>query len=429
MFIDNVQVEVKAGNGGNGVVSFRREKFVDKGGPNGGDGGDGGDIYLIGSEREHTLAKFRYNKQVESGNGSDGGSNNKHGKSADELEVNVPVGTVAINQENGELVADITEAGQRVKIANGGKGGFGNSHFKSSTRQAPAFAEKGTPGDELQLKLELRLIADVALVGLPNAGKSTLLSVISNARPEIADYPFTTLTPNLGVVDFRGESILFADIPGLIEKASEGKGLGHEFLKHVQRTKAIVHLIDIYSPDIVASYKVIRTELETYSDHLAKLPEVVALSKADGLSEPEIAAIASKLQPLVKPETPIVGISSQAHQNIEIMLDAVAANLKAVETTEKLEEQDGDDQQEVVFGLSAEESDSFSVTKKRKAYVVTGKKIERFAHKTYFDDQDSLHRLRDIMHKLGILHELSRLGYEPGQEVAIGDPEIGRLEL
>ncbi|MCA9348813.1 GTPase ObgE [Candidatus Saccharibacteria bacterium] len=422
MFIDNVLIEVKAGDGGSGIVSFRREKYIDRGGPNGGDGGDGGDVILVGSDREHTLAKFRYNKLVKADSGKDGGTNNKHGRSAQHLEVAVPVGTQATDLD-GNILADITKSGEKIMIAKGGVGGFGNAHFKSSTRQAPNFAEKGIPGQELEVKLELKLIADVALVGLPNAGKSTLLSVISNAKPEIADYPFTTIRPNLGVVDFRERSVLFADIPGLIEGAHEGKGLGHEFLKHVERTKTIVHLIDIYSQDIEKSYHIIRSELKDYSSYLANLPEVIALTKTEGIDASMISEAAAKLQVLAPAGTAIVAISAVAHAGIESLLEAVLANLDNIQKAEIV---DIDDKLPV-FGIDASEQTDWQIDKKRDRYVITGAKIEHFAHKTYFDDEDSVDRLKDIMLKTGITQDLWRKGYEEGQKVIIGQPEIGRL--
>jgi GTPase len=246
-FIDKVLVSVAAGNGGNGVVSFRHEKFIDKGGPDGGDGGKGGDVVFVASRNQNTLAAFRYQKEIKADHGNAGSKRKKHGRSAKDLLVALPVGTVA-STADGTVVADLVEDGQRVIVAHGGRGGFGNAHFISSRRQAPKFAEKGDVGDAMDLTLELKMIADVGLVGLPNAGKSTLLSKISNARPEIANYPFTTLTPNLGVVDIdAGNSVLVADIPGLIEGAADGKGLGHDFLRHVERTAVILHLIDAYT--------------------------------------------------------------------------------------------------------------------------------------------------------------------------------------
>ncbi|HET7630365.1 MAG TPA: GTPase ObgE, partial [Candidatus Saccharimonadales bacterium] len=295
MFVDKVQVIIKAGDGGNGIVSFRHEKFIDKGGPDGGDGGSGGDVIFVASRNQNTLAAFRYQKLIKAEPGQTGGKRRKRGKSGKDLEVKVPVGTV-VTDARGETLADLTADGQQAVVAIGGKGGFGNAHFVSSTRQAPRVAEKGEKGEEINAVLELKMIADVGLVGLPNAGKSTLLATISNARPEIANYPFTTLIPNLGVVDIdKQTSVLFADIPGLIEGASQGKGLGDEFLRHVERTAVLVHLIDAYQEDIVKAYKTIQAELKAYKVDLSKRPQIVVLTKVEGLDDADLKA---KLQQL-----------------------------------------------------------------------------------------------------------------------------------
>jgi GTP-binding protein len=316
-FVDTVKVTVIAGTGGNGKLSFRREKFVSMGGPNGGDGGDGGDVVLVASRNQNTLMAFRYQKELKADSGQPGDKSNMHGRSAKDLLVMVPVGTIATsisseqsfippnvlpnespggkqtaataeNTDNASstIVADLVEDGQQVIVAKGGRGGFGNAHFVSSRRQAPNFAEKGEPGEIFELKLELKMIADVGLVGLPNAGKSTLLSKLSNARPEIADYPFTTLTPNLGVVDIdKTTSVLFADIPGLIEGAADGKGLGHDFLRHIERTAVILHLIDAYTEDVASVYQTIRAELAAYQPDLTTRPEIIVLTKVEGLDQ------------------------------------------------------------------------------------------------------------------------------------------------
>ncbi len=295
-FVDAVTVKALAGAGGNGKLSFRREKFIAKGGPDGGDGGHGGDVVLLASRNQNTLAAFRYQKELKAESGKPGGNSNKHGKSGQDLLVAVPVGTVATG-DDGDALADLTEDGQKVVIARGGRGGFGNAHFTSSRRQTPKFAEKGEPGEELELKLELKMIADVGLVGLPNAGKSTLLARLSNAHPEIANYPFTTLTPNLGVVDIgKKASVLFADIPGLIEGASSGKGLGHDFLRHVERTAVILHLIDAYHKDAADAYRTVRSELEAYSRDLVKRPEIVVLTKVEGLDDEIISDLIKQVR-------------------------------------------------------------------------------------------------------------------------------------
>ena len=277
MFIDIAKVTVQAGKGGDGAVSFRHEIYVDKGGPDGGDGGRGGDVIFLASEQLNTLLKFRYQPRLIASDGVNGSKRKMAGRSGEDLVVKVPVGTVV--KRDGAVIADLVSPEQKVVVAKGGDGGFGNAHFKSSTRQTPRMAELGEPGESFEAELELKLLADVGLIGFPNAGKSTFLSVVSNARPEIANYEFTTLTPNLGVADVDDGSILIADIPGLIEGASEGRGLGDQFLRHVERTAVLLHMIDAYSDNPAEKYLAIRRELEKYSKDLTKLPEIVALTK------------------------------------------------------------------------------------------------------------------------------------------------------
>ena len=282
--IDRVEIYVKAGDGGNGVVSFRREKFVPFGGPDGGDGGNGGSVYLVGDEGESTLLSFRYKKQFQAEKGAHGKGKNMHGKRGEDIFIKVPLGTqVRLKTENGSgaLVADIVEQGQQILVAKGGKGGRGNTHFATSTNQAPRTAEKGKPGEEKRLLLDLKLIADVGIIGCPNAGKSTLLSVVSKAKPKIADYPFTTTEPVLGVVGIGYGSFVLADIPGIIEGAHEGRGLGLDFLRHIERTRALIHLIDGSSEDPVSDYKKIEAELVSYEADLKDKPRLVAINKID----------------------------------------------------------------------------------------------------------------------------------------------------
>ncbi|MGH9949372.1 MAG: GTPase ObgE [Pyrinomonadaceae bacterium] len=291
MFIDRVKIRIKAGDGGNGVTAFRREKFVPRGGPSGGDGGVGGDVFLESDEGLNTLLHLRYNPEHKAERGRHGEGSNRFGKDGESITVKVPVGTQVFNAETNELLFDFTEPEQRYLAAKGGKGGWGNSHFATPTKRAPRYHYDGRPGEERELQLELKLIADVALVGLPNAGKSTLISVISAAKPKIANYPFTTLEPNLGVVDMGDfNTFVVADIPGLIEGASEGAGLGDRFLRHIERTKLILHLVDVSSlqqNDIAADYRTINHELANYDQDLASRPQIVVATKIDSLDEPE----------------------------------------------------------------------------------------------------------------------------------------------
>jgi GTP-binding protein len=415
-FIDKVHVDVAAGNGGDGKMSFRHEKFIDKGGPDGGDGGNGGDVILVASRNENTLAAFRYQKDVRAESGRPGDKSRMHGRSAPNFLVSVPVGTVATTLE-GIVIADLTHDGQQVTIAKGGKGGFGNAHFISSTRQAPAFAEKGEQGVNAKLLFELKMIADVGLVGLPNAGKSTLLSRISNARPEIADYPFTTLTPNLGVVDIdKDTSVLVADIPGLIEGAADGKGLGHDFLRHIERTAVIVHLIDAYQSDVATAYTTIKEELKAYDATLAKRPEIIVLNKIDGLDDEIVQDLLGQLRAVAPKKAELFAISAQSGLNIQPMLYAVkAAVVKAHAKVAKKESTE-----DVPILRLPETAAQWRVTKQDAVFIISGNRIEKFAGRTDFTNEQALRRLRDIMKKMGILHELVRQGIEPGQQIRIG---------
>ena len=322
MFVDTATVTIQAGKGGDGAVSFRHEIYVDKGGPDGGDGGRGGDVVFVATDNLNTLIDFKYKPELKAKNGENGAKRNKRGKSGADLVVKVPVGTLI--KRNDEIVADLSFNGQREIIAIGGDGGFGNAHFKSSTRQTPRLAENGEAGETYEAELELKLLADVGLLGLPNAGKSTFLSVVSNATPEIADYAFTTITPNLGVADVDGTGLLIADIPGLIEGASEGKGLGDAFLKHVERTAVLLHLVDAYSNDIAKDYKVIRDELKNYKIDLSGRPEVIAVTKTEGLDPEIINMQVEELKKVVKSkDAQIFVISSQAHKGLTEVLRAL----------------------------------------------------------------------------------------------------------
>ena len=402
-FIDKATVVVRAGNGG--------------------DGGNGGSVILMATRNENTLANYRYQKELIAKSGEPGGKSRKHGKSAEDLIVRVPVGTVATD-EAGHVLADVAEDGAKVVIAKGGKGGFGNAHFVSSVRQAPRIAEKGEAGEQLSVQLELKMIADVGLVGLPNAGKSTLLSVISNARPEIADYPFTTLTPNLGVVDVDAKSsLLFADIPGLIEGAAEGKGLGDEFLRHVERTAVLVHLIDAYQEDIAGAYHTIQEELKSYKVDLSARPQVVALTKIEGLDAEIIKDQLVKLKKATPKEATLTAISAHTKQGVAELLRAVR-KLVDTERAHQRAAEAATTAPEVPVLTLEDQDDAWEVTKEEDAYVVRGSKIERFAARTDFNSPAGVERLRDIMQKQGIMHELVRQGIDAGNSIRIGKGEI-----
>lgn len=420
MFIDKATVLIKAGDGGNGIVSFRHEKYIDKGGPDGGDGGNGGNVILAASRNENTLADFRYQKELIAESGASGGKRRKHGKSGRDLIVSVPVGT-AVTTLQGKLLADLAEDGQQVVIAKGGKGGFGNAHFVSSRRQAPRIAEKGEAGEALEAQLELKMIADVGLVGLPNAGKSTLLSVISNARPEVADYPFTTLVPNLGVVDIDGEtSVLFADIPGLIEGAAAGKGLGDEFLRHVERTAVLLHLVDAYQENVTEAYQTIQKELAAYKVDLSKRPQIIVLTKIEGLDADIVKDQLKQLKQAAPKGTELMAISARSKQGIAELLHKVRRIVEA-ERARRAEAEAAQVADIPVITLNGND-EAWSVTKEADgSFMIRGAKIERFARRTDFNSDDAVQRLRDIMHKTGILHELIRQGIEPGSSIRIAE--------
>ena len=422
MFVDKAQVVIKAGDGGDGAVSFRHEKFIDRGGPDGGDGGDGADVILVASRNQNTLANFRYQKRLEAEHGKPGFKRRRHGKSGEDLLVQVPVGTAVVDLD-GEVIADLIDDGQEEIIARGGKGGFGNAHFVSSVRQAPRVAEKGEAGDQLEAIFELKTIAEVGLVGLPNAGKSTLLASISNARPEIANYPFTTLTPNLGVVDVdRKSSLLVADIPGLIEGASEGKGLGDEFLRHVERTLVLVHLIDIYNDDIVGAYKTIQDELKAYKIDLTGRPQIVVLNKIEGLDDDIVQDRLAELQKALPKGVKAMAISAVAKTHVQQLLYELQAMVTG-ERNKQARKVAKENKDLPVITLKDDDS-AWTVTKTDEGFVIQGRKIQKFAGRTDFANQHAVQRLRDIMRRTGIQRELTRQGIDIGDHIIIGDHHI-----
>lgn len=428
MFVDTAKVFISAGKGGDGAVSFRHEIYVQKGGPDGGIGGDGGDVVFVATSGLNTLIDFRYKPELKAKPGENGSKRDRHGAEGESLYVKVPVGTIV--RRDGKIIADLTKDGQQVIIAKGGEGGSGNAHFKSSVRQTPRIAEKGEMGETFEAELELKLLADVGLIGFPNAGKSTFLSVVSKARPEIADYAFTTLTPNLGVADIDDSSLLIADIPGLIEGASEGKGLGTAFLRHVERTAVLLHLIDAYTDDVVSAYKTIRSELHKYNIDLTDRPEIIALTKIDGLDDDIVQMQIDALKAVVG-KTPVFAISSNAHKGLTEVLRALRQ--KVTESRKLSETIEEDDEEIETISLSnAKIAESWSVDRvdedDKIIFIVSGDKIERFARRTKFESYEGVNRLRDIMKKLGIAHELRRRGAEGDSIIRIGDQEFTFLE-
>ncbi len=417
MFTDNVTIKVVAGKGGNGKLSFRSRHGQAKGGPDGGDGGNGANVVLKADSNNSTLSKFRSAKLWKAENGVDGGSNERRGKNADDMVLTVLPGTSIYT--DGVLLADLVNEGDETVVAHGGRGGFGNAHFTSSTRQAPRFAELGEPGEEKELHLELKLVADVGLVGMPNAGKSTLLSVISNARPQIADYPFTTLVPNLGVVDMDGKTFLVADIPGLIEGAAEGKGLGDEFLRHVERTKVLVHMIDSSNDDVAGAYKTIQQELKSYRVDLAALPQVVVLNKIDALDEVVLEKKRKALAKAAKCQlSEIYAISAVAKTNLDALLRHVLVVIAEQKSAEVAQEEERSDEMPVI--RLEQTQDFWQVTKNEDGqYEVAGAALEGFARRSNLSQWQAKDRLLDILKKRGVLREIRRQGGAEGAKILI----------
>ena len=414
MLVDEARIFVASGKGGDGIVAFRREKYVSRGGPAGGNGGRGGDVILKADANLNTLYYFRKRVHFKARAGGRGGPSNKTGADAEALVVSVPMGTVVRDAETDKLIADLLDPESQALVARGGRGGRGNSHFRSAANQAPRIAEKGEPGMERWLTLELKMIADIALVGVPNAGKSTFLSVVSNAKPKIADYPFTTLQPNLGAVVYDDQDLVFADIPGLIEGAHLGVGLGHSFLRHVQRTRLIVHILDGSADDPIADYSQINTELALYDEALSERPEIVAVNKMD---LPEVREYWGLLQEQLQERGVMdpVAISALTRENVTALIQRVfreIARLPAPVMRVAIEAP--------VYELG----DDFAVSVEAGVYYVTCERIERAAAMTYWDYEQAVARFQKILDALGISAALEKSGVQPGDTVFIGDFEL-----
>lgn len=427
MLIDRARIFIKAGKGGNGAVSFRREKYVPRGGPDGGDGGRGGDVRLRARSNLNSLLAFQFNERFEAENGKAGMGRQKHGRAGRHRFVDVPTGTVVWDDETGEILADLTEDGETVIVARGGMGGLGNSHFKTSTRQAPRIAELGEPGEERWLRLELRIIADVGLIGLPNAGKSTLLATATRAHPKIADYPFTTLEPNLGVVEIGGRGgqvYVMADVPGLIEGASEGAGLGHEFLRHVTRTKMLVHVVDasggLEGRDPLADFETINAEVGAYDPDLADKPMLVALNKIDLAEAREnVARLSTALR---NRNGPIFEISAATGEGVPDLLNAIGAVLREVAEREQVAEKPQARRRYTLEGV--DERAWRVVRRSRHHFDVSGVAIERLTKMTNFEQDDAVRRYQRVLEASGISAEIEKLGVQPGDVVHIADHEL-----
>ena len=416
-FIDKCKIRVVSGRGGNGMVAWRREKYVDKGGPAGGDGGRGGDVYLVADENMSTLMDFKYKSVFKAEAGENGGIKNMHGACAKDLYIKVPVGTVVKDIKTDKIIADLTKNGQKVLVAKGGRGGRGNARFATAQKRAPQFCEPGEPSIERELFLELKLIADVGLLGMPNAGKSTLISRISSAKPKIADYPFTTLIPNLGVVKKRsGDGYVVADIPGLIEGASEGVGLGHDFLRHVERCRFLVHLLDSTEEDPFENYKKINLELKKHSEHLANLYQIVALNKIDAISDEKKEELLTQFK---NAADDVFEISAVTGENLDKLLDFMGQKVDEIPKpeTEIAVEED--------LGAYYNDDSSFEIFKVAKdTYIIEGGKIERIASVTDERNSEQVIRFQNIMKGMGVFDELAKKGIKDGDTVIIGHLEF-----
>jgi len=417
MFTDQVEINVKSGKGGDGMVHFRREKFVPMGGPDGGDGGKGGDVIFEVKPTLNTLSSFRQNQKFKAEEGVKGGPSQMTGRNGKDLIIYVPPGTLLYDANTGELIGDLTAHGQQLTICKGGRGGRGNQHFATSRNQAPRTAERGEPAEEKRIKLELKLIADIGLIGVPNAGKSTLLSVLTNARPKVAPYPFTTLEPNLGVANIDDDTtVVLADIPGLIEGASHGAGLGHDFLRHIQRTRVLIHLVDGLSDDPLADYSQINSELSLFDPNLAKKPQLVALNKID---QPEVQErLADLTKKFKKQKVELMTISALARTNTRDLL---------IKAYQKLQETPTLDEVELPLPVYKPKEDprEFAVAREgANEWRVSGVAIERAASMTYWQHDGSVRRFQKIMETLGVDEALRKAGVQEGDTVAIGEFEL-----
>jgi len=415
MFYDEAKIYVKAGDGGDGCVAFRREKYVPYGGPAGGDGGKGGDVLLYVDPHLNTLYRFSKKRHFKAKRGEHGRGKNQHGAFGAPWRVPVPPGTVVYETDSGELLGDLTEPGQELVVARGGRGGKGNARFVTSTNQAPRIAEHGEPGQECWLRLELKLLADVGLVGMPNAGKSTLLAAVTAARPKIAPYPFTTLQPNLGVVvlDSQTEFVL-ADIPGLIEGASEGKGLGHEFLRHIERTRVLIHLLDGFSADPLADFVAINRELAAFGHGLAQKPQLVALNKMD---EPQVRALWPEVQATLEAQGyPTMAISALAREGTRELL------YRAAQTLAELPEEVP--VRELLVFRPGEDEEAFAIEREDDGWRVRGVRVERLAAMTIWNLDEAVRRFQRALEYMGVTAALEEAGVQSGDTVCIGDKEL-----
>ena len=419
MLVDYTKIYVKSGDGGNGAITFRREKYVAAGGPDGGDGGKGGDVYFIVDPDSNTLINFRYNKKYKAQNGENGSGNRCYGKSGEDLYIKVPLGTVIKDSQTGKVIADLSEKGQKELIFPGGRGGKGNAHFATSTRQAPRFAQNGEKGIEKEIILELKLLADVGLIGFPNVGKSTILSMVTSARPKIADYHFTTLEPNLGVVKTEyGDSFVIADIPGIIEGASEGTGLGLQFLRHIERTRLLLHVIDISGSENrkpVEDFKIINEELKKYSEKLSKRKQIIVANKIDSMQD---ETLYQELEELAKKENlEIFKVSAATGEGLKQLFTRVSEVLKTLPKENIIE-----DNGETLYTLKEEKG--FDIVVENGEYIVKGPDIDRLMRRVNLEDNESLYFFQKMLNNLGIEEALKKAGIQEGDTVKFNEWEM-----
>lgn len=413
MFVDEVKLKVMAGDGGSGCTSFRREKFVPMGGPDGGNGGRGANIVFIPDKSLKTLIDLRYNKIIKGHKGENGKGYNRYGKNSEDVIIKVPLGTTIYDDDTGLIIKDIVSEDDKVIVAKGGRGGRGNKAFATHENPAPKFSEKGEMGEIKYLRCELKMLADVGIIGLPSVGKSTLLSVISSAKPKIAAYHFTTLSPNLGVVKLQDAStFVVADLPGLIEGASEGVGLGFQFLRHATRCKVLLHMLDASSDDMAKDYETIRREIEKYSQKLARKKEIIVASKMD---MPEAKENLDKLKKAY-PQAEIMGICSITGEGVDKLINKIGDILK----TEELDLYDEDELEENVY-IKFKKEKPYTITKEDDLWVIKGKEIERLFNMTKFEEEEGVMRFGRILRAMGVEDELAALGAQPGDDVCIND--------
>lgn len=420
MFTDYVKIIAKAGNGGNGAISFRHEKYVAAGGPDGGDGGKGGDVYFIVDQDANTLIDFRYKKKFKAENGNNGEGARRFGKSGEDLYIKVPIGTIVKDAKTGRVLADLSEKGQKALILRGGRGGKGNSNFATATRQAPRFAQDGEDGEEKELILELKLLADVGLIGFPNVGKSTLLSIVTDAKPKIADYHFTTLDPNLGVVKKEyGDSFVIADIPGIIEGASEGVGLGIQFLRHIERTRLLLHVIDVSGSegrDPVEDFYTINKELKKYSQKLSERKQIIVANKIDSMQD---ESLYNNLEKLAKEKgLEIFKISAATNVGIKELMNHVSQVLKTLPKENLVEIKD----EEKVYTLEDEEP--FTINKEGNNYIIDGPAVEKLMKRVNLNDNESMYYFHKMLDELGVSQKLKEMGIKDGDNVTIAGWEL-----